>query len=112
MLTAEGIAALVGGACVLILVVAAVILDYKIHKANLAHVNAKAYRPDLRIWGIGFFTGAGLFTTAALGYTIQKIVTCPIHANGELWPHIAPIILLAVVIGLLAWGLIALCQSE
>lgn len=101
-----------GIAVVFLGVVFAMIIDYTIYRKNQVPEGVvKIYRPDLRIWGAGFFAGAGAFACSLFSYTIQRIILTPPHIN-DLWPALAPLFFLTAVIGLLAWGLVVLCQSE
>jgi uncharacterized membrane protein YgdD (TMEM256/DUF423 family) len=88
------------------------ILNFKLHKKNLSSIGTiKVYRPNLRIWGIGVLTGAVIFIIPLFCYAIQKLIVTPPTSN-TLWLSLAPLCFLTVVIGLLTWGLVALCWPE
>jgi len=110
-LTAEAIG--IAGMVIMLLATAvAMYIDYKIHRGNPAPPDTtKIYRPNLRIWGGGFFVGAGIFSGSLFGYALQRIILKP-PPVADLWPMLSPLFFLTAVIGLLAWAIVILCQYE
>lgn len=89
----------------------ALLIDFLIYLGNQPAGQVKPYHPNLKIWGLGFITGLGMFVATLIDQAIQSLIWSP-PVGGSSWLTFAPLLFLTAALGFLAWGAVALCQRE
>jgi hypothetical protein len=96
----------------LIAIGVALLIDLLIYLGNQPEGQVKKpYHPNLKIWGLGFIAGLGMFVATLIEQAIQSLIWSP-PVGGSSWLILAPLLFLTAALGFLAWGVVALCQPE
>jgi hypothetical protein len=96
-----------------------ILLDLLAYKTKPSPVEDKrGYHPNLQIWGVGALTGLG----CAVFYWLGKLSTS-LTANGAFsadttsvgaptWQYLSLVLIPFILLSLVVWGIVKICQPE